>query len=417
MASKLKDSQTKDSMALILRNIEKSMAETYKKSKKPIPESKGFSRIKDIEIDQTPALSFGHKAVDEASFCNGVPRGKIVELFGPESSGKSLLTLFLIANCQRDGLECALVDAEMSFDPIWAKKHGVDVENLVYSNDFDSGEHALDWTYEICKSGAFALVVVDSVAALSPRVLLEGSLEKDAKIGAQALMLSNGLRKIMKASGETGTTVVFINQTRTNVGVMYGNPETTPGGKALKFYAHQRLRVAKKSLIKNTEDLVIGQISEVVFVKNKTARPFGKCEIQIIFDDSALNPVVLLCSALKKYRVLKQYKGLFRIAKGVVGNDDFIDTNESEINYVADYIVKNDLTIPLIEAAELLAAEEKEALDGVIIDMKNNPELIKSPVSIDITAKKKDDATLSELGDDVEEEDAEGSVDDEFLDS
>jgi len=170
--------KTRDPMESVLANIEKQMGN---KGARP-----AFSRFADIKALDHPVISFGLPAVDEASYCGGVPRGKMIEIFGPESSGKSLLTLYLMGSAQKQGLECALLDVEQSFDPHWAAQHGVNVDKLVYSNDFDSGEQALEYAYQLCKSGAFGLVVIDSTAALVPKAELEGTLEDNARVGAQA---------------------------------------------------------------------------------------------------------------------------------------------------------------------------------------------------------------------------------------
>lgn len=755
---------TKDPMESILANIEKQMGN----KSSPI-----LSRFGNIKSNASPSISFGIKAVDEASYINGIPRGKMVEIYGPESSGKSLLTLYLIANAQKQGLECALLDVEQSFDPDWAAKHGVNIERLVYANEFECGEQALEYAYQMVKSGAFALVVVDSTAALTPKAELEGTLEDNAKIGAQAQLLSRGCRKIRSSCGTTGTTCVFINQVRMKIGVMYGcfhynsrviledgtsmkigtivnnkinanvlsynpinkiiepkkiiawhdngnlsdsetflqivaekyggngrtnisctpnhiifkcsgfnnesknfdheevmagnlnvgdeilisqpyyldddtiqivygsilgdgsirsvsekcsqlridhgieqdeyakwkqeilgnlvshienenngskfnryafdtiplyelnrleyrtqniekciipkevaeninllgltvwylddgnfsghykkwgngrsyiscikfsnreimlpffnslglyptiqdkgfifdsdntkkfhslickyvpacmeyklhpnyrgkydyeindketnvvykpvpakiidiyekpstktkkkfdltiednstylvdgaivhnSPETTPGGLALKFYSDQRIRVQGKGKITVKEggkDIPVGQNSEVTFVKNKTARPFGKAEFKIIFDHSALNPVVMLCNVAKGYKIIKTYGGLFNIDKDVTGKK--IETGKSTIIELADYLVKENLVTTILEKVKESISEdnEAEALDEAIIEMETDPSKIVSPLDAVVDAVKVDDAKVDELGDDAKEE-------------
>mgnify|MGYP000969865894 CR=1 FL=1 len=385
MCAKLK----KDPMQTVLDNIDKSMGNKYGS---PI-----FSRFKDIKAETLPVIPFGIPEIDGASYCGGVPRGKMIEIFGPESSGKSLLTLHLIASAQKNGEECALLDVEQSFDPIWAARHGVDVNNLVYSNTFESGEQALEAAYHLCKSGEFALVVIDSTAALSPKSELEGSLEKNAVIGEQARLMSRGCRKIISACAEGNTTCVFINQVRVNVGVMYGNPETTPGGKALKFYSHQRIRVASKAKIKAGED-VVGQTSSVVFVKNKTARPFGKCEFSIVFDKQSLNPTVMLAKAAKDAKIIKTYSGTFRIYD--VESKPIITETASFVE-LADYMVKNNLVIPVIDE---LYGKIGDEIDGKILELKNDPSLIHSPLEDDdasMQISRMPDASDKEVGDDA----------------
>ena len=393
---------TKDPIDSVLANIEKQMGNKGGKST--------FARFGNIEPSDVPVISFGHKPVDDASYCGGVPRGKMVEIFGPESSGKSLLTLFLIASAQKQGLECVLIDIEQSFDPIWAAQHGVDVAKIVYSNDFDSGEQALEYAYQICKSGAFGLVVIDSTAALTPLSELDGTLEDNARVGEQARMMSRGCRKIKKATGETKTTCIFVNQIRMKIGVMYGNPETTPGGQALKFYSDQRICTRSKSKIKVKEggqDVIVGQISTVTFVKNKTARPFGKAEFQIVFDPKSLNPVVMLCNAAKFDKLVKPYKGLLNISKGVLGKDK-IETGASTVVELADYLISENLVLPLLD--KLIESTENdptaEPIDGAILEMKEDPSKIVSPTNnVIFEAKKVEDADIEEISElDIEED-------------
>jgi recombination protein RecA len=391
----------KDPMDSVLANIEKQMGNKGKAST--------FARFGNITSTNEPVISFGLPAVDDASYCGGVPRSKMIEIFGPESSGKSLLTLYLIASAQRQGLECALIDIEQSFDPYWAAQHGVNVEKLVYSNDFDSGEQALEYAYQLCKCGSFGLVVIDSTAALVPKSELEGTLEDNARVGAQAQLLSRGCRKIKKATGEGSTTCVFVNQIRMKIGVVYGNPETTPGGQALKFYSDQRICTRSKSKIKIKEgdkEIIVGQVSSVTFVKNKTARPFGSAEFKIIFDSASLNPVVMLCNALKADKMIKTYKGLFNISKGVLGKDK-IETSATTLIELADYLVKNNLVITLLD--KLIESIENDptanSLDEAILEMKEDPSKIVSPSQVTIDVSKIADAKVE----DIDPEDLEDS--------
>ena len=375
-----------DPMMAVLANIEKAMGNKGAQST--------FARFGNIEREALPVISFGIPAIDAAGYCGGVPRGKMVEIYGPESSGKSLLSLFLIANAQKQGLECALLDVEQSFDPDWAKTHGVLVDKLVYSSDFDSGENAMEYAYQLCRSGAFAVVVVDSTAALIPKAELEGTLEKEARIGAQARLMSQGCRKIVKACGEGNTTCVFINQVRTKIGVMYGNPETTPGGLALKFYSHQRIRVAKQSQIKvkeNGQEIPVGQISGVTFVKNKTARPFGKAEFRVIFDSKSLNPVVMLGNALRSQKLLSTRNGLLRIAPDVLDNDKPIDTGAANMVELADFLISNKYVIPLLDALLESVKDDPtaETIDDAILEMKTDASKIVSPKDTNISFEAK----------------------------
>ena len=389
----------KDPMESVLANIEKQMGNKGT----PI-----FSRFGNIDVETTPSISFGIKGIDDASYIGGIPRGKMVELFGHESSGKSLLSLFLIANAQKQGLECALLDVEQSFDPIWAAKQGVDTSKLVYSNSFECGEQALEYAYQIVKSGAFALVVIDSTASLIPKAELEGTLEDNARVGAQAQLMSRGCRKIRSSCGTSGTTCIFINQIRMKIGVMYGNPETTPGGLAMKFYSDQRIRVQSKGKITVKEggkDIAVGQTSEVTFVKNKTARPFGRAEFRIIFDQASLNPVVMLCNAARGLKLVKTYGGLFNIDKEVTGKK--IETGKASLVEVADYLVANDLVIPLLDKVieENGNDPTNEAIDDAIMEMKTDPSKIVSPMDLNakIGAEQLADVDPKELGDDAKE--------------
>lgn len=390
----------KDPMEAVLRNIEKQMG------------NKGnplLSRFKSITSANVPVISFGIKEVDDASYCGGIPRGKMVEIFGPESSGKSLLSLHLIASAQKSGLECALLDIEQSFDPVWAAQHGVNSDELVFCNDFQNGENALEYAYQICKSGAFGLVVIDSTAALTPKSELEGTLEDNARVGEQARLLSRGCRKIRSACGSSDTTCVFINQVRMKIGVMYGNPETTPGGKALKFYSDQRIRVNGKSKIKIKEDgkdIVIGQLSSVTFIKNRVARPFGQAEFKVIFDLKSLNPVVMLVNAARNAKLIRPYKGILRINKGVL-EDDSIETGATTMIEMANYLVENKLVLPLITQLENIIEENPELgmIDGAILEMKENHNKIVPPSgNISLEASKIDDADPEELANEILEE-------------
>ena len=362
-----------DPLDPVLANIEKTMGNRGR----PV-----FSRFGKVERTNLPAISFGIPAIDDASYCGGVLRGKMVEIFGPESSGKSLLSLFLIASAQKMGLECVLVDIEQSFDAAWATRWGVDVNKLIYSNNFTCGENALEYAYQFAKSGAIGLLVIDSTAALTPLSELEGTLEDNAVIGEQARMLSRGCRKLTDASGKGNTTCVFINQIRDKVGVRWGNPETTPGGRALKFYAHQRIRTAYKERIKVKElgvEKVIGTISTATFVKNKLAMPFGRAEFKIINDAKSLNPVVMLCNIARTLKMIRTYNGIFNIPKDLMGKK--IETGTTTIPDMANYLIQNNLVIPILDKVsdELDNDPSAEPLDDVILEMKKDPSKIVSP--------------------------------------
>jgi recombination protein RecA len=312
----------------------------------------------DVSIDAIPS---GSLALDQALGIGGYPKGRIIEIYGPESSGKTTLALHAIAECQKQGGRCAFIDAENAIDPVYAKHLGVDIDELILSQP-DSGEQALDICEVLVKSGAIDLVVVDSVAALVPQAELDGEMG-DASVGLQARLMSKAMRKLAGVMNHSLTTAIFINQLREKVGIMFGNPETTPGGRALKFYASVRLDVRRGETLKNGQD-AYGNVTKIKVVKNKVAPPFKTAVVNMIYGEgiSHLDEVINLAvenDIIEKAGAWFSYNGE-KIGQGFNAVREYMKANP-EFDAEVTAKVKALLFTP---AAGEEAAENKEAKEA-----------------------------------------------------
>ena len=295
-------------------------------------------RLGDQEVEDIPVISTGGLSLDLALGVGGLPRGRIVECYGHESSGKTTLALHVVANAQKAGGVAAFIDAEHALDPQYAKKIGVDLDNLIVSQP-NSGEEALTICEQLVKSGAVDVVVVDSVAALTPQAEIDGEMG-DSHVGLQARLMSQAMRKLTATLNQTKTLCIFTNQVREKIGVMFGNPETTPGGKALKFYASCRLQVQRIGAIKTTAGEIVGNRTRVKVVKNKVAAPFTEAEFDILYACGISREGSIIDAALARGVVEKRGSWLAfgdkQLAQGQLAAIEYLKANPA----IADEIIE-----------------------------------------------------------------------------
>ena len=297
-------------------------------------------KLGDEVVEQVEAISSGSIGLDIALGIGGYPRGRVIEIYGPESSGKTTLTLHAIAECQKSGGIAAFIDAEHAFDRFYAEKLGVDINELIISQP-DHGEQALEIADNLIRSGAIDIIVIDSVAALTPKSEIEGEMG-DSKMGLHARLMSQALRKLTGSIARTNCAVFFINQLREKIGVMFGNPETTTGGNALKFYASVRLDIRRSTQIKSTEAEVLGNRTRVKVVKNKVAPPFKTAEFDILYGTgiSKIGEIIDICvetEVIKKsgswfsYGETKLGQGKEAVKKLLEDNPELLEELEKKI--------------------------------------------------------------------------------------
>ena len=300
---------------------------------------------------EVEAIPTGALSLDMALGIGGLPRGRIIEIYGPESSGKTTLALHVVAEAQKEGGEAAFIDAEHALDPVYAKKLGVDIDNLIVSQP-DTGEQALEITESLVRSGALDVIVVDSVAALVPKAEIDGDMG-DSHMGLQARLMSQALRKLAGAINKSKTVLIFINQLREKIGVMFGNPETTTGGRALKFYASVRLDIRKTENIKQDGEIK-GSRTRVKVVKNKVAPPFREAEFDIVYGegisragnilDMAVNmDIIEKSGSWFSYNGERIGQGRENVKKYLKQNPEILDEVESKVRANAEKAFEESL--------------------------------------------------------------------------
>ena len=322
-----------------MNKLASALEEVMKTIKKEFGEM-AILRLGDAADKSVEVIPTGSLALDLALGVGGLPRGRIVECYGHESSGKTTLALHVVANAQKAGGTAAFVDAEHALDPGYARKIGVDLDNLIVSQP-NSGEEALTICEQLVKSGAVDVVVVDSVAALTPQAEIDGNMG-DSHMGLQARLMSQAMRKLTSTIAATKTLLIFTNQVREKIGVMFGNPETTPGGKALKFYASCRLQVQRIGAIKNTAGQVVGNRTRVKVVKNKVAPPFTEAEFDILYTCGISYEGSVLDAALARGIVEKRGSWLSfgdeQLAQGSLATIDYLRANPEVTQKIVELV-------------------------------------------------------------------------------
>ncbi len=341
---------------------------------------KAFGKGAIMQLDKMDAdvegVSTGALSLDLALGGQGLPRGRIIEIFGPEASGKTTLALHVAASAQREGGVAAMVDAEHALNPTWAKKCGINLEKLLVSQP-ESGEEALEITEMLVRSGSVDVIIIDSVAALIPRAEIEGEMG-DAQMGSQARLMSQALRKLTAAIGKSRTVIIFINQIRMKIGVMFGNPETTSGGRALKFYTSIRLDLRRIATIKEG-DMATGNRVRAKVVKNKVAAPFREAQFDIMFDSGISDEGDLLDLAIENNIVSKSgtwfsYKDV-RMGQGRENVKQFLRDNPELFGEIRSIIIDKKMPQPDVAGGGQAGGKASEASGSQAASAKNTLKL------------------------------------------